>query len=519
MAPSDSDPDAIALAELVATLSLAQDSAFGQPLESELRACLFAVWIAESMGVTRAERDVVWYASLLRYIGCTGHAHEASEVFGDEIAARARSALYDASNPADILLEIVRRAGEGRSFDERLRVLASVLAGGRKGPEMNFRTGCEVAELLVDRLGLDAQVKAALRHTFERYGGGGFPDGVAGDAIPFPMRVVHLAQEMEALIRWSGVDVAVRLARKRGKRAYDPRITEAFCDGAATWAARLDRAAPWGAVLEHAPASRTLAGDDLDAALLVVADFVDLKSPFTRGHSRGVADLASAAAERCSLGSDQACWLRRAGWVHDLGRTGVPNSIWDKPGALTHAEWDRVHLHPLLTEQILSRAPGLERLRELAGAHHERLDGTGYHRQLRAPKPGLPARLLAAADAYQAMTEPRAHRAALDRADAARQLRAAAAARALDGSATEAVLHAAGHRARRTPSTTKLSKREVEVLRLMAEGLTTKEIAAQLDIATKTADHHIQHVYRKIGVSTRGAAALYAVSHGLVDDA
>lgn len=514
----ETDPDAVGLAELVATLSLAQDSAFGQPLESELRTCLLSVWIAEAMGATRAEREHTWYAALLRYVGCTGHAHEASTVFGDEIAARARSALYDSSQPAEVLLEIVRHAGGGRSFPERLKVLASVLAGGRKGPEMNFRTGCEVAELLCERLGVDAAVREALHHTFERYGGGGMPDGTRGEAIPRPMRVVHLAQEMEVLVRFGGVDVARDMARRRSGRAYDPRVVECFCDGAAAWIERLERVAPWEEVLRVAPPSPTLTGDTLDEALLVVADFVDMKSPFTQGHSRGVAALAEAGASRCKLPGDETRLARRAGWVHDLGRAGVPNSIWDKPGPLTHAEWDRVRVHPLLTEQILARAPGLSRLRELAGVHHERLDGSGYHRQLAAPKPGLCARILAAADALQAMSEPRAHRPALAPSEAAKQLRAAAAKGALDPDATEAVLRAAGHRGRRRAATGGLSRREVEVLRLMARGLTTKEIAAALDIATKTADHHIQHIYRKIGVSTRGAAALYAVSHGLVED-
>jgi HD-GYP domain-containing protein (c-di-GMP phosphodiesterase class II) len=211
--------------------------------------------------------------------------------------------------------------------------------------------------------------------------------------------------------------------------------------------------------------------------------------------------------------------VRRAALVHDLGRTGIPNTIWDKPGPLTASEWERVRLHPYYTERALARPEALARLGVVAAAHHERLDGSGYHRTLAAASLSPAARLLAAADAYHAMTEPRPHRPALEPAAAAAELRAEVRAGRLAGDAAEAVLGAAGHRVhvRRRSAPAGLTQREVEVLVLLARGASNKEIARALVIAEKTASSHVQHIYAKLDVSSRAAASLCAMRFGLLD--
>ena len=521
MTQSTDDPHAVSLGELVATLSLAQDSAFGQPLESELRTCLLALGIARELGLDEAVCHDTYYVALLRYIGCTGHAVEASRLFGDEVEARARTALLDMGNPAEILLEVVRHAGEGQPVLKRLQVLASVLAGGRAPAEENFRTGCEVAELIVDRLGLRTEVRDALWHSFERWNGKGYPAGSSGTDIPLPMRIVHVAQDLEVLERVGSADSALAHARARAGKSYDPDVVDAAVACSAERFDTLAGASPWDLVLAAEPApKRLLEHDDLDDALRVVADFVDIKSPFTVGHSRGVGELAEAAATQAGLGEGERRAARRAGFVHDLGRTAVPNSIWDKAGSLTHAEWDRVQAHTYLTDRMLARAPGLARLAPVASAHHERIDGSGYHRGTAGAGLTVTAKIVAAADVYQALTQTRPHRGAFAAPAAAAELRSMARSGALDPDATEAVLGGAGHRVNRRRSwPAGLTNREVEVLRLVARGRTTRQIAQELVITEKTAGHHIAHVYTKIGVSTRGAAALFATQHDLVADA
>ena len=141
-----------------------------------------------------------------------------------------------------------------------------------------------------------------------------------------------------------------------------------------------------------------------------MADLVDLKSPFLAGHSRGVANLVGEAARVSGRGEEDVRTLRRAALIHDLGRLGVSNAIWDKAGALTEAESERVRLHPYLTDRMLARVSALGKSREIASRHHERLDGSGYPRGLTAVSLTPSDRLLAAADVYHAMTEPRPHR-------------------------------------------------------------------------------------------------------------
>jgi HD-GYP domain-containing protein (c-di-GMP phosphodiesterase class II) len=273
-------------------------------------------------------------------------------------------------------------------------------------------------------------------------------------------------------------------------------------------------------VIEAEPAlAVVLAGDRFDAALLAIANFVDLKSPYTLGHARAVADLAGQAGTQLGLPEDQVRTLRRAGVVHDIGRLGVSNAIWDKAGPLGAGEWERIRLHPYLTERMLHQSEALAPLGAIAVQHRERLDGSGYPRGLAGAAISRPARILGAADAYQAMREPRPYRPALGADDAAAELRREGEAGRLDAEIVEAVLGAAGHRVRRRrEGPAGLTAREVEVLRLLARGLTNKEIAKRLVIAPKTVSNHIEHIYSKIDASTRAAAGLFAMQHGLLPE-
>jgi putative nucleotidyltransferase with HDIG domain len=260
-----------------------------------------------------------------------------------------------------------------------------------------------------------------------------------------------------------------------------------------------------------------VAGGDLDDALEAMADLVDLKSPYFAGHSRGVANLAAAAAADAGLGASDQRTIRRAGLLHDLGRLGVSNGVWEKPGPLTDVERDRAHQHPYLTDRMLQRIPALQASREIAARHHERLDGSGYPRGINGSQLTLPDRILAAADVYHAMTEPRPHRDVLDPARAERELTAEARSGRLDGDAVASVLRAAGRRApARRAGPGGLSPREVEVLTLLARGLTTKEIARRLGTSPKTCANHVEHIYTKLGIGSRAEATLFATRHGLV---
>jgi len=267
--------------------------------------------------------------------------------------------------------------------------------------------------------------------------------------------------------------------------------------------------------LPHAMLDET----DCEEAYLAIADMIDMRMPFTFGHSRAVAALAEAAGKRIGLPAADIRAVRWAAYTHDIGELAVPVSTWMRASALTERETDAARLHPYHGERALLPLGGDGKsVAALVLRHHERLDGSGYHRYAKAPDLSPGARILAAAEAFQTAREPRPHRPALSDSAAASRLRGAVREGKLCHEAVEAVLASAGQPARRdtTERLSGLTPREIEVLRLIAAGYTAKEAARQLEIAPKTADNHIQSLYSKIGVTTRAAAALYALERGLV---
>lgn len=497
----------VSLTEIAALLAVAQDYAFGQPPGSQLRATVLGQRLAAATGADAAEQAATWWTAALRFLGCTGHAFDTARVFGDEIAFRADTMRMNLADHEEVGRFTVAHAGGGLTGAARKRAVAAVLAGGPKAAEENFRGACEVADALAARLGLEQVVRGALAANFERWNGHGLPARLRGAEIPRPMRIAQVAHELEVLARDRGLGPALETIRERSSSAYDPDLVDVFAEHASEWWQEVEPADSWAAALALAPRSPVLSETAARDALIVVADFADLKSPWMSGHSREVAGLAGRA---CDARAEA------AGFVHDLGRVAVPNTIWDKAGPLTRDERDQAERHPLVTDQLLRRVPYTAALSGAASAAHERLDGSGYHRRVTGSQLDEAARTVAAADCYQAMVSDRPHRAALTGPQATTELRAMSAAGKLDGEAVERVLAAGGvRRAARAQLPAGLSGREVEVLRLLSLGLTTRQIADRLVISAKTADHHVQHIYGKIGVSTRGAATLFAIEHGV----
>jgi HD-GYP domain-containing protein (c-di-GMP phosphodiesterase class II)/DNA-binding CsgD family transcriptional regulator len=262
----------------------------------------------------------------------------------------------------------------------------------------------------------------------------------------------------------------------------------------------------------------TVSDGRLDEVLRAFGDVVDLKAPYFHGHASGTADLCEQLAAKLGFSDRDSVAVRRAALVHDLGRAGIANGIWERDGALRAEDWGQVKLHPYHSEQVLETSRALAAVAPIAGAHHERLDGSGYYRRLNANALPMTARALAAASAFQAMIQPRPHRAALPVDVAAEELRAGAKQGMLDVDAVEAVLGAAGRPGRvRRKWPVGLTDRQVEVLRLVASGLSNRDVAARLQVSTRTAEHHIQDVYMRIGLSSRAAAALFAMEHHLLE--
>jgi HD-GYP domain-containing protein (c-di-GMP phosphodiesterase class II)/DNA-binding CsgD family transcriptional regulator len=516
--PASERDDGVTLAELLAAFSLATDLGLGQPMEHVLRSWRIAARLGEHVGLDDDEQASLFYIAVLAWVGCVADTPEVARWFGDDIAFRSDSYQVELTGLSGLGF-MLGHVGAGDPAVHRLRLAATLVATGGKGVERGLLSHCLTTSKMAELLGMGPQVCGALQQFFTRWDGKGMPRGIGREDIATSVRLFHVADIVEVYYRTGGVDAAVEVARARRGSLFDPAVVDAFCAVARDV---LDDSADqpdWHDLISsHAGLQHRLTGRELDSALEVVADFTDLRSAWRAGHSRGVAGLASEAAQLAGLPAAEVTAVRRAGLLHDIGLHGVPATILDKPGALTRTESERMRIHAYYTERVLARPAALARLGAIAALTHERLDGSGYHRGLSGAAISSPARILAAADAYRAMTEPRPYRPALSAKQATAALLDDVRGGRLASVAADAVLTAAGgarHPRRTGPAG--LTPREVEVLVLIARGASTRQVGRALDISTKTAGTHIERIYSKTHVSTRSTATLFALQHGLLD--
>jgi HD-GYP domain-containing protein (c-di-GMP phosphodiesterase class II)/DNA-binding CsgD family transcriptional regulator len=507
----------VRLTEVLVALSLATDLGFGQPAEHMLRSARISMRIGERLGLGADELATLYDVGILTYVGCPVYGNEAALLFGDDIDFRARAVEVDlAGFPAMVFM--LRRAGAGTPVLNRLRQAAGLMATGGRGMVEQMANHCSAAGQLADRLGLGTDVRSGVEQSYSRWDGRGVPSGLAGEEVALAARVSHVAEACEVFHRTGGVAAAVEMVQARRGTHFDPQVVDAVVAAPEPLFAGLDEGSI-EPILDADPLGRgTLGDDELDRVLEAIGDFCDLRCPCFAGHSRGTAELVAKAAAAMQLPEGEARLVRRAASIHDVGRFGVPGSVWDKPGPLTASEHERMRMHVYYVERIFGRPEPLRRIGLLAATHHERMDASGYHRAVGGPMLSTAARLLAAADAYHAMTQPRRHRGPLTEADAAAELRRDAREGRLDPAATDAVLAAAGlaGTGTRAGGPAGLTAREHDVLRLLAEGLPNKGIARLLGISPKTVGNHVEHIYAKLGVTNRAGAAMRAMEHGVV---
>jgi response regulator RpfG family c-di-GMP phosphodiesterase len=319
---------------------------------------------------------------------------------GDEIAVKRASVRTDFGDLGSLLRVYLPRLAPTANPLMQLRVAATALVRGGELVRGYSRANCEVAAHTAERIGLGRGVVAGLTDIYERWDGTGGARQRRGEDIALAARIAQVAVVASLFYGLGGLDAAVEALRRRAGLALDPHLVEVLQGPGKRSLDMLAGADPVTAAVSVEPTPAVeISSTDLDRVCRAFGEVVDLKTPLHHGHASGVADLAAAAGQVCGLDHAEISRLRRAALVHDIGRAAIPNGIWERRGALSWTDQERVRLHAYHGERVLARCGPLASLAPLAGMHHERLDGSGYHRQVAAQAIPFAARRLAAADA------------------------------------------------------------------------------------------------------------------------
>jgi putative nucleotidyltransferase with HDIG domain len=416
---TDLPGDQLRLSEVLAALSQALDLTEGQPMGHTARSCAIGMRIADEVGITDAhERSQLFYALLLKDAGCSSNSARVCAMFGhDDIAIKTDLKTVNYHHLKEALGYITRNIQPDGSAFKRAMYLKDIVRHGTDGSRALTRTRCERGAKIARMLGFDDATAQAIHSLDEHWNGKGYPDGLVGDRIPLFARILNLAQTTEIFFRLSGVDAALDVIEERSGSWFDPDLVDALLttriDGG-FWR-NLEISSVGALVRPLEPVEEVLIADDdrLDTVAEAFAQVIDAKSPYTASHSLGVATIAVGISRIRGASDEDAREIWRAGLLHDIGKLGVPNTILDKPGKLDASEWSIMREHPRYSAEILGRISAFAELAPMAAAHHERLDGSGYHLGLTANQLNEQARILAVADVCEALMADRPYRASM----------------------------------------------------------------------------------------------------------
>lgn len=433
----------VRLSEVVSALSYALDITEGQPQGHAVRTCLIGMRLASVIGLGPDERSDLFYALLLKDLGCSSNAARLCQLFGaDDLTLKRAHKLTDWTDTMASAKYAYDHAVPTRNSMARAWHVAML---GKKekgsGAEMT-RTRCERGAEIAQELGLSGATAAAIRTLDEHWNGAGMPAGLTGTQIPLLGRICSLSQTVEVFAHTHGADAAYGMLRERRGAWFDPMLVDAmeeFEQDTAFWGT-LSSVDQLDQVSDLEPEDLVVMVDEerLDRVCHAFARVIDAKTPYTAEHSEGVARIAVQIGTEMNVPYDGLVTLRRAGLLHDIGKLGVSNLILDKPAKLTELEMAEMRKHPAHTEQILMRVDRFRGFARIAAAHHERLDGTGYHHGVKGDQLDLLSRILAVADIAEALTAARPYRSGLPQ-DKVLEIMGKLAGNAIDPAAYEAL--------------------------------------------------------------------------------
>lgn len=412
------DKISLSMPELFTALSYALDITEGQPRGHSVRCCWIGIHIGKELRLPEEELQELYYMLLLKDCGCSSNAARLFQLYGSDDLKTKKSFKYVDSHKLPQVIKFIldnTTLSQGR-LDQLKRILNFVQNGNKLATEL-IQTRCERGANITRRLGFSIAVADGVRHLDEHYNGGGKPDGLKGKQIPLYSAIALLAQVADVFYQVGGPAAAKREVISRGGTWFDPKLVNVFTDVAVDdnfWEPLKNNCANDIFSLLRPQSQFIIVTETyLDTVAGAFADVIDAKSPFTFGHSTRVAKYSDLLAAKMGIPAERRRWFYRGALLHDVGKLGVSNSILDKPGKLTDEEFAQVKLHPKYTEEILSKISIFRELALVAGAHHERLDGKGYHKGLSGDQIGLETRILTLADIFDALTANRPYRPAM----------------------------------------------------------------------------------------------------------
>ena len=416
-------PTQLRMSDLISALSYALDLTEGQPMGHAVKTCLLSMQLAGILQLPVEQKSDLYYATLLKDAGCSSNAARMFDILGgDERKAKQEVKSTDWTRLSfDGLEYLLRNVMPGRSRLERVFAIASVATNRDAQTRELINLRCDRGAQIARKIGFSEPITTAIYNLDEHWNGKGFPEGRKGTDIPLFARIMNLCQTLEVFVTLNGVSDAFQVLRDRSGSWFDPDLVRAACElenDQELWRIIVeDRVRDEVIDLEPISVSQYVDEARLDNVCEAFASVIDIKSPYTHAHSRGVASVAVAICQRLQMPEDQITLVRRAALLHDIGKLSVPNNILDKPGKLTAVEWETVRLHPYYTQRILERIRGFQHLAFVASSHHERLDGSGYFRNLRSTQIPPAARAIAVADVYDALSSKRPYRGALAKSE------------------------------------------------------------------------------------------------------
>jgi len=420
-APVETSTSQLRMSDLISALSYALDLTEGQPMGHAVKSCLLGMRLADILQLPVAQHADLYYALLLKDTGCSSNAARMYEILGcDERKAKKEVKSTDWTRPTLEGLEyLLRNVMPGKSRLERILAITSVAVNREAQTRELVGTRCDRGAHIARKIGFSEATSQAIYNLDEHWNGKGFPEGRKGEEIPLFSRILNLCQTLEVFTTLSGVNDAFQVIRGRSGTWFDPELVRAIGEvehDQSFWELLQEEKARQ-AVMDLEPLGLfTQASEDkLDSVCEAFSDIIDIKSPYTHAHSRGVTTVAVSISQRLGLADKEITLVRRAALLHDIGKLSVPNSILDKPAKLSATEWETVRLHPYYTQRILERISGFHHLAYVASSHHEKLDGSGYFRNLRATQLPMAARAITVADVFDALSAKRPYREALPR--------------------------------------------------------------------------------------------------------